>query len=361
MYKKIALFIPDFSGGGAERVIINLANQFSLYENVAVTLICVRMKGEYLSKISQAIEVKELGTKKSIFSFIRLNSALNEIKPDILLSTLNGSIISSYLSKLIFRNKVFWIIREANIVNDFSVKTIKQFFIRTLVKLSYRKCNRVIANSEDTKKSLIKQFSIDSKKIHIIENPVISECFHKKNRIKDAYLKIINVGRLVEQKNQIALIHLADLLVNKFDFRHFEICIYGQGPLYDNLQHLINEKKLNEFVYLRGFCNNLDEIYSSSDLFILTSKWEGFGNVIVESLSYGVPVFSYNCPGGPKEIIADSRYGLLFDIGDLNSIAAEILNFYNRNIIFNIDELHARAMNYSVKEISAKYYRTMTD
>lgn len=135
--------------------------------------------------------------------------------------------------------------------------------------------------------------------------------------------KVVNVGRLVPQKNQILLIEAFNHIHREYPELILEI--YGEGYLKEELQNLINSLGANEYIFLRGVTKNiLDKIYGAR-LFVLTSKYEGMPNALIEAMCVGTPVVSSDCPcGGPRELIDDGVNGILFREGNLDELIIAI-------------------------------------
>lgn len=205
----------------------------------------------------------------------------------------------------------------------------------------------VIANSEATKNTILQNGNlIPIEKIYVIPNWIennINSQFKKINK------KIIigNSGRFVEQKNQIDLLLIAlELKKRNIDF---EIRIAGEGKLFTKIKDEALKLGLkNEIVFL-GFLNNMNDFYNNIDIFILTSKWEGFGYVIAESFLHSKPVLAYNLSSNP-ELIINGENGYLFDFGDIQSISDTIIKLNNNpNLIL---ELGQNGRNFIVEKYS---------
>ena len=205
---------------------------------------------------------------------------------------------------------------------------IKSQIFKILLKLP----NEVIVNSIDLKKEFIKRFNIQPvcifnpfyKKDIIIKSKVKTKKYFKKS---NKILKIINVGRLVEQKNQILLLKALNNLKNKIKF---EAIILGGGKYKLFFENFINEKKLSKIVKIIGYQNNPFKIMKQANLFILTSNFEGMPNVLLESIYLNLSVISSNCPTGPKEIV-NKKY--LFQVNNLKDLESKIENFYKNEFL----------------------------
>ena len=164
---------------------------------------------------------------------------------------------------------------------------------------------------------------------------------------------IINIGRLTKQKDHITLLKAMKLVLKKIQCN---LLIIGDGSERKNIYKFIKDNDLENNVNLLGYKSNPWKYLSRSDLFVLSSIWEGFGNVIVESMILGVPVISSDCNSGPSEILVDGKYGDLFEIRDYNKLSELILKEYNSRENKNKSYLIAqRSNNFSINEISRRY------
>ena len=137
-------------------------------------------------------------------------------------------------------------------------------------------------------------------------------------------LKILNIGRFTDQKDQITLLKSLNIIKNKIDF---EASIVGRGNLKIKLQNYIEKKNLQKSVKLYDFVENPYPLIKQSNLFVLTSKFEGLPNVLLESLVLKKFIISSNCHTGPKEILLNGKGGLLFKVGDYKQLAEKIVYF----------------------------------
>ena len=137
----------------------------------------------------------------------------------------------------------------------------------------------------------------------------------------------------------------------------YHLNIVGDGPLKNELIQFVNDLKLQNYITFHGFQKNLKNFYLNSDLFVLSSIYEGFGNVIVEAMSYGVQIISTDCPSGPSEILDNGKYGILVPINDEKSISYAIKNIINNK--FDVKLLINRAKDFEIMNIAKQYLDTM--
>tara|TARA_B100001175_G_scaffold317519_1_gene334763 strand:+ start:1353 stop:1859 length:507 start_codon:yes stop_codon:yes gene_type:complete len=162
----------------------------------------------------------------------------------------------------------------------------------------------------------------------------------------------LNVGSLKIQKDHHNLIEAFSML--KFH-KNCKLLIIGNGPLKNKLKKFMNLKKLNNDISFINFKSNLQKYYETADLFVSSSKWEGFSNVIAEALGYGLPVVSTNCKSGPSEILKKGKYGELVPIENSKKLALAIQNSLQKKHDKSL--LIKRSEDFSVSKISNKYLK----
>src|SRR5690606_15955724 len=131
------------------------------------------------------------------------------------------------------------------------------------------------------------------------------------------------------------------------------LCIVGEGPERRTLQAKIEELGMEGRVLLVGYRADTVPWYASADLLVLSSDYEGFGNVIVEAMEQGVPVVSTDCPSGPREILEDGRYGRLVPVGDAEALASAMLE--SLQSLHDYAALKARAQDFAVDKVADEY------
>jgi glycosyltransferase involved in cell wall biosynthesis len=349
---KISFFISSFRGGGAERVFLNLTNGF-VKRGFDVDLILAQKEGPYLKNVSEKVNIIDLKSKRILFSVPSFIKYLRKEKPNYLFSTLTHVNIIACLTKIIFRPKTKVVIRQANYLSSSRNKVIK-----LLVKIFYNRADKIIAISKGVKKDLISKFKVEPKKIKVIYNPIFKEDIFKKAKetvnhkwfINKKYPIILGVGRLTAQKDFFTLIHAFNKLQKK---KEIKLVILGEGEDRSKLQELVRKLKLRDKVDLYGFVDNPYTYMARSDVFVLSSQHEGFGNVLVEAMACGTPVVSTNCLSGPSEILKNGEYGKLVPVGDIKALARAISETLENPIA--PETLRKRAEFFSVERAVGKY------
>ena len=177
----------------------------------------------------------------------------------------------------------------------------------------------VVVNSIEFKNQMKKKFRVNPVFIY---NPLNKTKLLKKSKEKFSFnffnkkrcLKIINVARLTEQKDHITILKSAEILKDKNI--NFRLLIVGSGDEGTNLKNFIKDKKLDNFVKVINFQNNPYKFINNADIFILSSKYEGLPNTLIEAALLKKFIITTNCPTGPKEITLNEKGALIFKVGD---------------------------------------------
>ena len=221
------------------------------------------------------------------------------------------------------------------------------FFRKLLWKLCNNKLYRVSTPTKDTKEMLIRNNVFSENITFLVRDPIISISeinLKKKEKIESIFNKhkfIINVGRLTKQKNQKFLIDGFLLIKKKYSF--LKLLILGKGELNDNLKFYVKKLKLENDVFFLGQKENVFKYYNKSICFVLTSRWEDPGFVLVEAAASKIPIISSNCKNGPKEFINNDQGGYLYQNYDLKSFERKFSEFMNDKIE-NKNKLNAKIL-----------------
>ena len=208
---------------------------------------------------------------------------------------------------------------------------IAGLIVSIIFKLVLKLSDKIMVNSLEFKKDLKKELNINASCIY---NPLNTKQIKEKSKKKSINifssskkLKILNIGRFTEQKDQLTLLKSLNFIKKKIKF---EACIVGKGILKEELKNYIEKNNLKKSIKIINFTNNPYPLIKQANLFILSSKYEGLPNVVLESLVLKKFVISSNCRTGPKEILLNGKGGLLFNVGDYKSLGLKII-YFNKN------------------------------
>jgi N-acetylgalactosamine-N,N'-diacetylbacillosaminyl-diphospho-undecaprenol 4-alpha-N-acetylgalactosaminyltransferase len=365
--KRVAIFINNLMGGGAERIVSYILNEGC--EKYEMHLILLENKIAYDIPIDKIRIYKLENAANSVVSTIlnfkkqasTLQDYLEENKIDTLLSLLNRcNLLSCRVKKNGWKGKLI-ISERADTLAHYTTIRFGWYMIR-LVKKYYPYADEVTVISKGIAKSLAK---LGITKTRVIYNPIYKPAGEPVST--DRVFTFINIARLETQKNHVVLLKAFAKVAA--DCR---LLILGIGPLEENLKKLSVDLKIDERVKFEGFHQDVNSWLLRADCFVFSSDYEGLGNVIIEALSAGLPVISTDCPSGPREILAPStepdahvrdkieiaEYGILTPVKNEDLLAEAMNKMITDNHMRK--DYRARAKNrsaeFDLNETTKKYF-----
>ena len=334
---KILFYINAIHHGGAERVMVNLANYFSMSDNCVLV---TSFKDEWEYSVSERVKrvvlsnnIPESFFKRNILLVKKLRSTIIIEKPDVIISFMAEPNFRSIISS--FGQKIPTII---SIRNDPRQEYPNMIF-KLVAKILYPFASGIVFQTIDAKKSFSK---LIQRKSAIIYNPVDEEFYNQNYRGERN--NIVTTGRLTGQKNHKLLIKaFAKISSNISD----NLYIYGDGELKDELQLLINKLDLQGRAFLMGAIQNVPDTIKNAKLFVLSSDYEGMPNSLMEAMALGVPCISTDCPCGGPAMLLKGKY--ITPVCDEDSLSNAMLD------LLLSDEKNAKASNY-VKTCAKAFY-----
>lgn len=316
---KILFNMGSLQKGGAERVATNLCNY--LVNNNDISIVTT-IKAESAYPLDEKVKVYNLDDNKPNSNFIiknikrirALNKVIKEIEPDTIVSFLPEPSYRVLFLK-IFNRKLKIIVSVRNDPKIEYASKINKIVMRVLYSLA----DGFVFQTKEAKEYFSKK--IQERSV-IIPNS-INEEFINADISNEKQNIIVNVGRLEEQKNQELLIKAFIPIAKKYDYK---LIIYGEGNTRKKLETLVKENDLEEKVFLQGNTDNIKEKLNEAQIFVLTSKYEGMPNALMEAMAMGLACISTDCPcGGPKFLIKNNYNGILVD-NDINILSETIEN-----------------------------------
>lgn len=334
MFKKnkmqLYFFFPCPSVGGVEKnfkIISNYLSEF--YNNVFLVTYSKSFK-KYLNKKIKIINPNlnlSFIPRRIKFLYAAILMFKNTNKKNSIIFSFQGNFYLLLLS-FFFKRKI--IIRS----NTSPEGWAKNIFKKALFRLLLKRAKIITVNSQEFSKIFYKFFLI---KPFLIRNPLDTDVIKKKSKIKSNNISIfkkntinlINIGRLVDQKNQILI--LKSLISAKNT--KVRLLIIGTGPMKKFLKNFIKKKKLNKYVKIIKENHNPHKYLIQSDALILCSKYEGFPNVILEAMVLKKFIISSDCPTGPKEILKKKKYSILFKNNNISSLTCVIKKLQKKQLV----------------------------
>jgi len=362
---KLVVYISSLGCGGAERFAANLINYWA-HKGWNITLITISPFSEdfYLTDPSVkriSLNKKTSSLHKSKFFYLWFNihlilslrRALTKVRPDVALSIMIGANVHLAIASIG--------VKIATVGSEqFHPPMLSSGPIwNTLRRYLYRRMGAITSLTDKTSNWLL--YNTYAKKVPVISNPItwpiplqapilpvsLIHSFDRK--------LLLTVGRLETQKGFDLLIEAFNQLNKKY--HDWDLVIIGEGTLRTALKNHINLLSLQKRVFLAGLAGNIADWYQSADLFVMSSRFEGFGNVLAEALSYELPVVSFDCDTGPSDIIRHGVDGLLVEAGNIKGLSLALDRLMGDSILRN--EFSTRAIEardrFSTAKISNLY------
>lgn len=328
MKKKISVIfiLPDLETGGAERIVTTIANHLSR-DKFEPKILLLRKEGGYLKLLKDDVEIIDIKTKRIRHSLKPILKEIYRRKPDIVFSGFGE--VNAYMSLFIkLFPQVKFIARETNVVSQHVTKKEIKFFYTF-----YNNYHQIIAQSDDMMNDLINNFKVCHSKIIKINNPVdfdfINEKLLNSNKpesFRYNYKNVVAIGNLSARKGFDNLLKVFSRLKNENIILH----ILGDGKDREILHQMKDFLGLRNIVF-HGRQENPYQFLKYADLFILSSRYEGFPNVLLEAGACGTYSLANNCLGGINEIIQNDINGEIGNIDNHEDFAQKIRLILQQN------------------------------
>lgn len=356
---RILFFLADLDGGGAQRTCVNLANNLSS-PKIKVRFVVARSGGHATQWLSEHVDFVDLGVSRTRNALFRLRSELQSWRPDILFSTMVDANIIASLASLGLKKEMRVILRETN---SHRARGDIRGIRRKLIGWAYRSADKVVALSSGVAGELSFDYNLQKQKLTTIGNPVDIESIQvaaekaKKNKVEYNSVGlpvVVAIGRLTYQKG-------FDILIRAIAQakQPVKLIILGEGEERNNLLYLAEELNVAHLLVMPGFVRDLSPYLASANVFVLSSRWEGFGHVIVEAMAAGVPVISTNCPHGPADIIVDGRNAIVVNNQDELGMATALddLLLDKEKMSYLVKNAKTDIKKFDVQSITKQYSR----
>ncbi len=327
---RLAIFAPDMRFGGAERSMLNLAAGLSA-RGYAVDLVLARARGSFLADVPEKVRVVDLKAPRVLMSLAPLARYMKRERPAALLSILYANIIA-ILARRLSGAPLRLVVSERNTLSSESQgfrRDLRMRLMPQMVKYLYPRADSVVAVSQGVADDLVRLAEIPREHIQVIYNPIVTA--HLREKAQAAFDHpwfapgeppvILGVGRLSPQKDFSTLIRAFHAVRQAHPAR---LLILGEGDERPTLEALVGQLGLGQDVSLPGFVDNPYPYMARAGVFVLSSRWEGLPGVLIEALYCGPAIVATDCPSGPREILADGRYGVLTPVGDANALVEAI-------------------------------------
>ena len=352
---RCAILLSNLNVGGAERVALNLANGLQR-SGCDIDLALADRTGELLAKVDPKVRTFDLSAGRGRRAVLAFRRYVRSERPDVVMPITYEMNLVAALALIGLRNSPRLFITVHNPLRRFDeAGAVYRFAAMALSRALYPTADVVITVSRGIAGELIARKWAKPERIRTIHNPVITEEMKELARAEPPAVRtdrsvpaVVNVGRLVPQKNQLLLVEAFKLVTDK---RPAELRIVGEGSCRSELEKRIDELGLSQSVRLFGHVSNPLPIVREADVFALSSAHEGFGNVLVEAMWTGTPVVATDCPYGPAEILENGKWGKLVPPGDARALAKAILDVLDKGGI----DGRKRAENFTAEHAVRDY------
>ncbi len=359
--RRVALLIPSLAVGGAEKVMVALANQFTL-EFRAVDMV-LQQSGPLAYELDSDVNRHFLPARNYRTYTRQLVSYYEEFRPDFVLTSIYVTGLCALIARLLSKHKPKIVVGAHNL---FSAKVgrpdnIKdKYLLSSAARLLFPLADAVVCVSNGVANDLMQHVPLTQNKLHVIYNPVVPQDLdelvcepvaHPWLQAGRSQATIVSLGRLVPQKGLDTL--LRALQIGPLDAR---LIILGDGPSRELLERLALELGIRDRVDFVGTDLNPFKYLARADLFVMTSRWEGFGNTLVEALACGCPVVATNCESGPSEILEGGRFGSLVPVDAVDQIAISMHDSLTQGNNEDAKKSRiARALEFNLESSSSRY------
>ncbi len=348
----IIFILPDLETGGAERIVTTIANHLPR-EKFNPKIMLLRKEGGYLDFLKEDVEIIDLKTERIRNALKPIFSEIKKRKPDIVFSGFGE--VNAYIAPFLkLFPKTKFIARETNVVSQHVTRKEIRFFYKF-----YNNYDKIVCQSDDMLNDLVDHFKIKPSKLLKINNPVDFDFINqmlvenkKPNQFTNGYKNVVAIGNLSYRKGFDQLLKVFYYLKREKILLH----ILGDGKDRELLQNMKLELGLDK-VFFHGRQKNPFQYLKFADLFVLSSRYEGFPNVLLEAGACGTYALANNCPGGINEIIQPGINGELGNIEDHETFALQILEITSKTHQKNkvIESIYSRFS----KEIILKKYEDL--
>lgn len=357
----VHFYLPSFAGGGAERFFIRLANQIAS-RGTPVHFIVNHTGGPLRELLSDSVALHVLGAPKATLAMPRLIAYLRDRKPKVLISALTRTNVVALLSARLARSGTRVIVCERNQYSALlrELDPVRRWFMTWLVRRLYPNAHAVIGNTAEVTRDIACVARLDASRTGVIYNPAPDKAQIEAARagpaahpwLEDDRPVAIAIGRLVPQKDYPTM--LAAVARSGPDLR---LIVLGEGPQKAALETLAAELGIADRVAFLGYRMDRFSFLVRADLFLISSRTEGFPNALIEAVAAGIPAISTDCAGGgAREILGREFPDRIVPVEDPDAMARVIRDVLGARDAASVERDRQRvariADRYQISEIA---------
>ena len=359
----VALFMPTLDGGGAERVMLNLA--VGLAETgCSVDLVLVRATGALRDTVPATVRIVELKASRALTSVWPLARYLKRERPLVLLSALDHANLAAMAASRMPGVRTRIVISIHTTLGHY-IRDAHGWWAKTIPRVVARchgVADAIVAVSEGAARDFARLAHVSPSRIDVVHNAVVTPALIRAAAEPFAHPWfgedrpiLLALGRLERNKDFAALIDAFAIV--KRDHADARLAIFGEGNERVALEAQIRRIALQDSVALPGYIANPYSCMARASAVVLSSRWEGLPTVLIESLALGTPVVSTDCPSGPREILQDGALGRLVPVGDVAQLALAIDAVLSAKMKVQLPS--AALSRYTLESVLAQYRRVL--
>lgn len=355
----IAVVLHDLRGGGAERACLRLARGM-VANGRQVELVLVRGEGAYLSEVPSGVRLTVLDRPRVSQAIGALAAHFRRTRPKAVLSALTHMNLATIAAARLSGVAPRVVVSERNQISAKAreARGAWQRALYRMVPLAYRGADKVVAVSGGVADDLADFGHLPGGKIQVIHNPVFDSDIVTMSREASSHPWfepdgppiVLAAGRLHRQKGFDVLLRAFALARAELDCR---LVILGEGQERAALREQAEGLGLAYDIDMPGFCENPFSLMARAGAFILSSRWEGFPNALVEAMACGAPVIATDCPSGPREILDGGTIAPLVPVDDAKAMARSLVSTLSRRPDTSASQ--ARAQSFSIANAAGQY------
>lgn len=334
---KILFTIPTLNGGGAERVFVNYIRSLDI-KRYDISLLLIHKIGEFLELIPKYVNIIDLGMSKTRYGLFKLLKSIKNIDPDLIVSTTNRMNILILMTSFFIKRNIKICLYEPSMPSaQFGAKYLPRYYL-LLMKILYKRSDYIIAQTDEMKSEIVDYYLVSSKKIIVTINPIDTalideQIINSDNPYNQSYINLVASGRIREEKGFVFLLNaFARVVKNNKKFKLYILGGIGSDSYMIEMQNIIQKYNLKNNVQFIGFKSNPFPYYKNADLFILSSKWEGLPNVVLETLYLETPVIVTDCIPFFRRLIVEGVSGFIVPYGDEIYLSQKIQQYSNLKV-----------------------------
>ena len=354
----VAFLLPNLGMGGAERVTLDLARGFA-QRGARVDLVLMERSGEFLAEVPQGVDVVDLGAKRLRGTIAPLRRYLKVHRPTALVAAMWPLTSVAVLAAAGLEDRPRVIVSDhAPLLAQYADSALTTVMLKASIRATYRFADRIVAVCDGLGGELAKLAGLPPGRVSTIYNPIPKPSCSEpaKSPWPDRPSKrIVSAGRLKPVKHYPLLIEAFAPLARAGEGAM--LAILGEGSDRAIIEATAANLGISDRVILPGFTRHLGDWLGEADLFVSASDYEGFGNVLVEAMHFGLTVVSTDCPYAPHEILGEGRWGALVPTGDAAALTAAMRSALDRPLDRRAQM--ARASEFSLDRAVEAYWRVL--